>query len=90
MASMGKPDTKVGEFCKELGISRQTLYRHVARTAKYARPAGAVSKVEAGTPELVSSAKDAPHVPPQFFMFCLDTAEVHPERWTRDQAAWAV
>jgi DNA invertase Pin-like site-specific DNA recombinase len=29
MASMGKPETKVGELCAELGISRQTLYRHV-------------------------------------------------------------
>jgi len=28
-ASMGKPETVVGELCKELGISRQTLYRHV-------------------------------------------------------------
>jgi hypothetical protein len=31
MASMGKPETKVGELCAELGISRQTLYRHVCR-----------------------------------------------------------
>jgi DNA invertase Pin-like site-specific DNA recombinase len=30
MASMGKPETKVSELCKELGITRQTLYRHVA------------------------------------------------------------
>jgi biotin operon repressor len=30
MASMGKPDTKVSELCKELGISRQTLWRHVS------------------------------------------------------------
>jgi DNA invertase Pin-like site-specific DNA recombinase len=29
MASMGKPETRVGELCAELGISRQTLYRHV-------------------------------------------------------------
>jgi hypothetical protein len=27
MAWMGKPDTKVSEFYKELGVSRQTLYR---------------------------------------------------------------
>jgi predicted DNA-binding transcriptional regulator AlpA len=26
---MGKPGTKVGELCAELGITRQTLYRHV-------------------------------------------------------------
>ena len=30
MAAMGQPKTKVGSLCKELGISRQTLYRHVA------------------------------------------------------------
>jgi len=28
-AAMEKTKTKVGELCKELGISRQTLYRHV-------------------------------------------------------------
>jgi DNA invertase Pin-like site-specific DNA recombinase len=30
MAAMGKPETKVSELCEELGITRQTLYRHVA------------------------------------------------------------
>lgn len=30
MAAMGKPETKVGDLCKELGITRQTLYRHVS------------------------------------------------------------
>jgi len=40
MASMGKPDTKVKELCKELGISRQTLYRHVSPNGE-ARPDGA-------------------------------------------------
>ena len=29
MAAMGQPETKVGDLCKELGITRQTLYRHV-------------------------------------------------------------
>jgi hypothetical protein len=29
MASMGKPETKVSDLCAELGITRQTLYRHV-------------------------------------------------------------
>jgi len=28
-AAMGQPGTKVGELCTELGVSRQTLYRHV-------------------------------------------------------------
>jgi DNA invertase Pin-like site-specific DNA recombinase len=40
MASMGKPDTKVAELCKELGISRQTLYRHVSPNGE-PRPDGA-------------------------------------------------
>lgn len=30
MAAMGQPETKVGDLCKELGITRQTLYRHVS------------------------------------------------------------
>lgn len=29
MASMGQKETKVGNLCTELGITRQTLYRHV-------------------------------------------------------------
>ena len=28
-AAMGQPETKVSELCAELGITRQTLYRHV-------------------------------------------------------------
>jgi DNA invertase Pin-like site-specific DNA recombinase len=28
-AAMGKPETKVSDLCAELGITRQTLYRHV-------------------------------------------------------------
>ena len=28
-AAMGTPGTKVGELCAELGVTRQTLYRHV-------------------------------------------------------------
>lgn len=34
MASMGQPDTEVGALCKELGITRQTLYRHVSPTGE--------------------------------------------------------
>ena len=30
MAAMGQPETKAGELCRELGITRQTLYRHVS------------------------------------------------------------
>jgi len=29
-AAMGKPETRISLLCRELGISRQTLYRHVA------------------------------------------------------------
>jgi DNA invertase Pin-like site-specific DNA recombinase len=28
-AAMGQPGSKVGELCVELGVSRQTLYRHM-------------------------------------------------------------
>jgi len=38
-ASMGQPDTKVGDLCTELGITRQTLYRHVSPTGEL-RPDG--------------------------------------------------
>ncbi len=34
MASMGKPGTNVGDLFKELGITRQTLYRHVSPTGE--------------------------------------------------------
>src|SRR5271157_5739366 len=29
MAAMGKPETKISNLCRELGVTRQTLYRHV-------------------------------------------------------------
>jgi DNA invertase Pin-like site-specific DNA recombinase len=32
MAAMGKPETNVGNLCRELGITRSTLYRHVSPT----------------------------------------------------------
>ena len=38
-AAMGKADTKVAELCKELGVTRQTLYRHVSPTGEL-RPDG--------------------------------------------------
>ena len=38
-ASMGQPDTKISELCAELGITRQTLYRHVSPTGEL-RPDG--------------------------------------------------
>jgi DNA invertase Pin-like site-specific DNA recombinase len=39
MASMGQPETKVSDLCQELGITRQTLYRHVSPTGEL-RPDG--------------------------------------------------
>lgn len=39
LASMGQPGTKVSDLCTELGISRQTLYRHVSPTGEL-RPDG--------------------------------------------------
>ena len=30
MAAMGQPETIVGDLCKDLGVTRQTLYRHVS------------------------------------------------------------
>jgi len=34
MASMGQPETNVAALCKELGVTRQTLYRHVSSTGE--------------------------------------------------------
>lgn len=39
MAAMGQPETTVGKLCKELEISRQTLYRHVSPNGEL-RPDG--------------------------------------------------
>ena len=30
MSAMGKPETKISDLCEELGVTRQTLYQHVA------------------------------------------------------------
>ncbi|WP_298627407.1 recombinase family protein [uncultured Legionella sp.] len=34
MASLGKLETKIGPLCEELGITKQTLYRHVGPTGE--------------------------------------------------------
>jgi hypothetical protein len=34
MAAMGKPETNVGDLCRELGVTRSTLYRHVTPTGE--------------------------------------------------------
>jgi DNA invertase Pin-like site-specific DNA recombinase len=38
-ATMGQPESNVGELCAELGVSRQTLYRHMDPTGQL-RPDG--------------------------------------------------
>jgi hypothetical protein len=38
-AAMGKPETRVDQLCAELGITSQTLYRHVDPTGAL-RPDG--------------------------------------------------
>lgn len=47
MAAMGQPGTVVADLCRELGVTRQTLYRHVSPTGQ-ARPAG--QKILKATP----------------------------------------
>jgi DNA invertase Pin-like site-specific DNA recombinase len=37
MAAMGKPETNVGDLCRELGVTRSTLYRHVSPTGELRR-----------------------------------------------------
>jgi AcrR family transcriptional regulator len=29
-AAVGKPETRIADLCAEVGVTRQTLYRHVA------------------------------------------------------------
>jgi DNA invertase Pin-like site-specific DNA recombinase len=47
IAAMGQPETKVGNLCEEMGITRQTLYRHVSPKGEL-RPDGVklLSKVQ--------------------------------------------
>jgi DNA invertase Pin-like site-specific DNA recombinase len=37
MSAMGQVETHVGELCRELGVTRQTLYRHVGPDGKLRR-----------------------------------------------------
>ncbi|WP_425451573.1 recombinase family protein [Legionella donaldsonii] len=34
MAALGQLETKIGPLCEELGITKQTLYRHVSPTGE--------------------------------------------------------
>lgn len=49
MAAMGQPETTVGTLCKELGITRQTLYRHVSPQGEL-RPDGVKLLSNGGKP----------------------------------------
>jgi hypothetical protein len=44
MAAMGQPETKTVNLCEELGITRQTLYRHVSSQGEL-HPDAAILKV---------------------------------------------
>lgn len=55
MAAMGKPETQVGALCSELGISRQTLYRHVDPNGKLRPDGEKLLNSLKGTPALVNS-----------------------------------
>ncbi len=48
MAAMGQPETKVSDLCEELGITRQTLYRHVSPKGEL-RPDGVKLLARNGT-----------------------------------------
>ncbi|ABY22858.1 putative site-specific recombinase, resolvase family [Renibacterium salmoninarum ATCC 33209] len=39
MSAMGQPETHIGNLAKEIGVSRQTLYRYVSPTGEL-RPQG--------------------------------------------------
>jgi len=56
-ASMGQPDTKVADLCAELGITRQTLYRHVSPSGEL-RPDG--SRLLAGAKTIRPRVDPAP------------------------------
>ena len=45
LASMGKRETKVSELCKELEISRQTLYRHISPDGELRKDGANVLKI---------------------------------------------
>ncbi len=46
MASMGQSETKVSTLCQELGITRQTLYRHISLLVNCGRTGSSCSTVD--------------------------------------------
>ena len=53
-AAMGQPGTKIGELCTELGVSRQTLYRHVTPQGEL-RPDGLSLLARRKAPQRISA-----------------------------------
>lgn len=53
MAAMGKPETGVGDLCRELGVTRQTLYRHVGPSGEL-RPDGKTLLGRKSTIEIIT------------------------------------
>lgn len=56
-AAMGKPETKVGELCAELGITRQTLYRHVTPDGQIRPDGGKLLERRTKTTRMLEQAK---------------------------------
>ena len=58
-AAMGQPGTNVGELCAELGVTRQTLYRHVdPRAVTWILVRGATGKCRRRSARHVPTALD--------------------------------
>lgn len=55
MAAMGQPETKVADLCEELGVTRQTLYRHVSPKGELREDGGKLLGV--GRTPLVTESK---------------------------------
>jgi len=56
-AAMGQPGTKIGELCTELGVSRQTLYRHVTPQGEL-RPDGLSLLARRKAPQRISATQE--------------------------------
>lgn len=50
LASMGNPETKISVLCEELGVARQTLYRHVSSEGELRPDGRRLIKISQGRP----------------------------------------
>lgn len=60
--ALEKPDTKISELCKELGITRQTLYRYLSPTGQFREDARKLikkRKIIKMSSELLTSTSDS-------------------------------